>query len=440
MTNLDPTAVEIARRCGSGRVSARSVVERCLDAIGAENDRLHAFVEVFADAARRQADELDRIAAASGPVGPLHGVPLAVKDLAHIRGRPPGFGSKCYRPHRAASTAPAIQRLVDAGAVIIGVTHMVEFAAGGWGTNYAVGTPWNPVDRDVHRVPGGSSSGSAVAVAAGLVPAAIGSDTGGSIRIPASLCGIVGFKPSFGLVPLEGIAPLAPSFDTLGPLARTVADARLLVSVLSDRAVAPESVSRPLRIGVPPVEQIEPCDPDILENFHRSMGTLRASGHSLEVTALPLELSAYQALNGQIVAYEAYRHHRAIVSDSTTPIDPFVRQRILAGREIDDADYAAMTDRRRGLVADFRVALGHLDIIALPSTPLPAIRLADVDDTSVPMSRYTRLGNSVDLCGISIPNGLTSTGLPTGLQLMSWSGRDELVLALAEQVGGAPPV
>lgn len=430
-TNL--TVSEIARLCGSGQRSVRSIVEHYLAAIADENEKLHAFIEVFADAALRRADELDRIAVKSGPVGPLHGVPIAVKDLAHIDGRPPGFGSKCYHPAPMSSTAPAIQRLIDAGAIIIGMTYMVEFASGGWGTNHAVGTPWNPIDRDVHRVPGGSSSGSAVAVAAGLAPAAIGSDTGGSIRIPASLCGIVGFKPSFGLIPTDGIAPLGPSFDTLGPITKTVADARLLVSVLGNRSVTPALLDKPLRIGIPPVEQIQPCDPDILANFNHSVKALRAKGHSLEIVAMPLALSEYQELNGRIVAYEAYRYHRAVVEDSSSPIDPFVRQRVLAGREIDNIEYAGLKDRLRNAIADFRGQLGHLDIIAFPSTPLPAIPVSEVDDTVIPMSRYTRLGNCLDLSGISIPNGATRSGLPTGLQLMSWAGQDALVLAIAEQ-------
>lgn len=428
------TVSEIARLCGSGQLLARAVTGHYLDVITAENGKLHAFAEVFADDARQKADELDKHALKSGPLGPLHGVPIAVKDLAHINGRSPGFGSKCYNPATVSATAIAVQRLIDAGAIILGMTNMVEFASGGWGTNYAVGTPWNPVDREVHRVPGGSSSGSAVAVAAGLAPAAVGSDTGGSIRIPASLCGIVGFKPSFGLIPLDGIAPLGPSFDTLGPITRTVEDARLLTSVMSDSVLAPVPQERPLRIGIPSVKKLDPCDPEIFANFDRSLDALRADGHRLETVAMPLELTAYQALNGQIVAYEAYRFHRERVEDPATPIDPFVRQRILAGRDIGDAEYTAMIMQLRDGVADFRHKLGHLDIIAFPGTPLPALPLSEVDDTTMPMSRYTRIGNCLDLCGISIPNGTTKAGLPTGLQLMSWSGNDDLVLGLAERV------
>jgi aspartyl-tRNA(Asn)/glutamyl-tRNA(Gln) amidotransferase subunit A len=427
------TIADIAEACRAGRWSSRSILDRYLARIAAENESLHAFAEVFASSAGKRADELDLALKRSGPIGPLHGVPIAVKDLARIEGRAPGFGSKCYRGMPDGPTAPAIQRLIDAGAIIIGMTNMVEFASGGWGTNYAIGTPWNPVDRKVHRVPGGSSSGSAVAVAAGLAPAAIGSDTGGSIRIPASLCGLVGFKPSFGIVPLEGIAPLSPSFDTLGSITRTVADARLLFSVLGDRPVAASTITRPMRIGVPAFEQLHPCDPGILAAFVRSLDAFRARGHSVETFTLPMELTAYQALNGRIVAHEAYQHHKPVVEDENAPLDPFVRQRVLAGRAIDAVEYNAVREALRRAIEEFRHQLGHFDMFATPSTPLPAVPLSDVDDEAIPMSFYTRLGNCIDLCGISLPNGTTAGGLPSGLQLMSWSGQDAQLLASAEE-------
>jgi aspartyl-tRNA(Asn)/glutamyl-tRNA(Gln) amidotransferase subunit A len=428
------SVLDIARLSGGGQVSARLVAQHFLDAIAADNDKLHAFVEVFAESAMRRADELDIIASRSAVVGPLHGVPIAVKDLAQIGDRSPGFGSKCYSPRQGAATAPAIQRLIDAGAVIIGMTHMVEFAIGGWGTNHAMGTPWNPVDRDVHRVPGGSSSGSTVAVAAGLVPAAVGSDTGGSIRIPASLCGIVGFKPSFGSIPLDGVAPLGPTFDTLGPITRNVADARLLFSVMAGLPAPKKAAEKSLHIGVPTSHQLVPCDPDVLENFQRSIQSLRSAGHKVEIFSFPMALTAYQALNGSIVARDAYRQHRALAEDPTTPLDPHVRTRILAGREIDDARYAELLQDRAAAIAEFRSEYARFDIIALPSTPLPAVPVDEVDESTIPMSRYTRVGNCLDLCGLSLPNGVTPTGLPTGLQLMSWNGADAGLLDVAEQI------
>ena len=434
MLTLENSVRDIERQCANGQLSARSIARHFLDAIEAENGKLHAFVEVFAESAMQRAEELDRVSARSGPVGPLHGVPIAVKDLAQIGGRSPGFGSKCYSPQPATTTAPAIQRLIDAGAVIIGMTHMVEFAIGGWGTNHAMGTPWNPVDRDVHRVPGGSSSGSAVAVAAGLAPAAIGSDTGGSIRIPASLCGIVGFKPSFGSIPLEGIAPLGPTFDTLGPITRNVADARLLFCVMAGLPVPERGAGTSLRVGVPAREQIAACDPEVLANFENSIEQLRAAGHKVEIFSFPKAMTAYQALNGNIVAHDAYRQHKALAEDPATPLDPHVRQRILAGRDIDDARYSALLQDRAAAIAEFSAGCARFDIIALPSTPLPAVPVSTVDESTFPMSLFTRTGNCLDLCGLSIPNGFTSTGLPTGLQLMSWSGADAQLLDFAEQV------
>jgi aspartyl-tRNA(Asn)/glutamyl-tRNA(Gln) amidotransferase subunit A len=431
---IDVSVREIARQCASGQASSRDFVRRSLDAIEARNGKLHAFVEVFADAALRRAEELDAHAARSGAIGPLHGVPIAVKDLADIEGRPPGFGSKCYAAPHGAPTAAAIRRLIDAGAVVVGVTHMVEFALGGWGTNHAMGTPWNPVDPVVHRVPGGSSSGSAVAVAAGLVPAAIGSDTGGSIRIPASLCGLVGFKPSFGRIPLDGIAPLGPTFDTLGPIARDVADARLLFGVMAASPVGETRPFRKLRLGVPDFAQLDPCDPDILASFRRSLDRLDAMGHALVPMAFPEALTAYQAQCGDVVAHKAYRQHRAVVEDARTPLDPHVRRRVLAGRDIDARRYAELQTRRRDSVAAFEAAFARFDVVVLPSTPLPAIPVAEVDEATVPMSRYTRAANWLALCALSLPNGATASGLPTGLQALARAGDDATLLDFAAHI------
>jgi len=425
---------ELALRCARGQLSSQTLVRNSLDAIEAQNGKLHAFVEVFAEAAMRRAEELDRHAAKAGAVGPLHGVPIAVKDLADLEGRAPGFGSKCYAAQVPARTAPAIQRLIDAGAVIVGMTHMVEFALGGWGTNYAMGTPWNPVDPHVHRAPGGSSSGSAVAVAAGLVPATIGSDTGGSIRIPASLCGIVGFKPTFGRIPLDGIAALGPTFDTLGPITRNVADARLLYCVMAGLSVVESPPRRLLRVGTPEPAQLEPCDPDILANYRRSLDRVRAMGHTLVPMAFPEALTEYQALCGSIVAYEAYRQHRAVVEDPATPIDPHVRQRVLSGRDIDAKQYDALQVRRRTSVAEFKAAFAQFDAITLPGTPLPAIPVADIDETTIPMSRYTRAANLLELCAISLPNGSTTAGLPTGFQPLMIGEGDMALLDFAEHI------
>jgi aspartyl-tRNA(Asn)/glutamyl-tRNA(Gln) amidotransferase subunit A len=214
------------------RLTSVALVSASLAKIEATNGKLHAFVTVFSDSAMERAAALDAETAAGSSRGPLHGLPVAIKDLADIRDRVTGFGSRCYSDTPARSTAPFIKALEDAGAIIIGQTHMVEFAFGSWGTNYAMGTPVNPAGPG-HLAPGGSSSGSAVAVASGMVPLAIGSDTGGSVRIPAGLCGVAGMKPSHGLTSLEGVAPLSADLDTIGPLAKDVAGLKFLLDAIT---------------------------------------------------------------------------------------------------------------------------------------------------------------------------------------------------------------
>src|SRR5215468_5443360 len=227
------TLTELARGLAERRISSREIVAEYLERIAALDSKLHSFIEVFADDALAAADNADRERAAGRAHGALHGLPIAIKDLVHIHGRTTTAGSKS-RPYGVArETATAAERLIAVGMIPLGKTHLVEFAFGGWGRNAPLGAPWNPWDANVHRVAGGSSSGSAVAVAAGLAPAAIGSDTGGSIRIPAALCGLTGLKPTYGLVSLHGAVALSRTLDSIGPLARTVEDAALLVGAMA---------------------------------------------------------------------------------------------------------------------------------------------------------------------------------------------------------------
>src|SRR5215475_9198150 len=228
------TLTELARALAERRISSREIITEYLERISTLDRKLHAFTEVFAEEALAAADNADRERAAGRAHGALHGLPIAIKDLVHIRGRMTTAGSKS-RPHGVAQeTATAAERLMAVGMIPLGKTHLVEFAFGGWGRNAPMGAPWNPWDAKVHRVAGGSSSGSAVAVAAGLAPAAIGSDTGGSIRIPAALCGITGLKTTYGLVSLHGAVPLSTLLDTIGPLAHTVEDCALLTAAMAE--------------------------------------------------------------------------------------------------------------------------------------------------------------------------------------------------------------
>ncbi len=428
------TVWQLGKDIAEGRTTSEALVRRCVDAITAIDPTLHAFVEVFEhsaiEAARRSDDERR-----SGICrGPLHGVPIAVKGLADIEGHVTGFGSRAYRTATAQESAVFVTRLVEAGAVIVGTTHMVEFAMGSWGTNYSLGTPWNPVDRCLHRVPGGSSSGSAVAVAAGLVPASIGSDTGGSIRIPASLCGVVGFKPTWGTVSNGGVAPLAPSLDTIGPITTDVEDARLIYSAIAD-AKAPDSdgLMERVRIGVIDHGQLQPLDRGVEREFARAVEIVAAAFGLPQAFRFPTDVATYQKLSGEIIAYEGYHHLAHLVDDPDTPIDPYVRERILAGRAVGQGRYEEVLSERAMMCEAFRPTFEAFDFLLLPTTPLPAIPLTEADENQIPMSRLTRVGNYLGLCAISIPIG-NRHGLPAGLQILGRAGDDYRLLSFAAKV------
>lgn len=427
------TVWQLGNDIAEGRATSEAIVRRCIDAITAIDATLHAFVDVFEqsaiDAARRSDDERRR----GIHRGPLHGIPIAVKGLADIEGHVTGFGSRAYGKAPAQASAAFVARLVEAGAVIVGTTQMVEFAMGSWGTNYSLGTPWNPVDRRVHRVPGGSSSGSAVAVAAGLVPAAIGSDTGGSIRIPASLCGVVGFKPTWGAVSNDGVAPLAPTLDTIGPITTDVEDARLMYSVIADvKSPASSVVMERLRIGVIDNDQLQPLDRGVEEAFARAVEIVAAECLA-EPFRFPTDMAIYQKLSGEIIAHEGYHHLAHLVDDPDAPIDPYVRERILAGRAIGGARYQQVLSERAMVCDVFRPTLEAFDFLLLPTTPVPAIPLAEADESQIPMSRLTRVGNYLGLCAISIPIG-NRHKLPVGLQILGRAGDDFRLLSFAAKV------
>src|SRR5712671_2098225 len=236
----------LASEITARRLSPVDLVDALLDRIQAKDGKLHAFVEVYRDEARLAAEAAELAIRSGHAVGPLHGVPIALKDLIDLEGRVTTGGSMVWRERRSPATATLARRLIAQGMIVLGKTHTVEFAMGGWGTNQHLGTPWNPWDLQVPRTPGGSSSGSGVSVAAGLAPWAIGTDTGGSVRLPASWCGLSGLKTTIGRVSTYGILPLAPSLDTPGPMARSVEDAALLYSVMQGAdPLDPRTLSAP---------------------------------------------------------------------------------------------------------------------------------------------------------------------------------------------------
>jgi aspartyl-tRNA(Asn)/glutamyl-tRNA(Gln) amidotransferase subunit A len=369
-------------------------------------------------------------------------VPVALKDLLEVEGFPTGVGSALWKTRVSATTAAVVRHLLAAGMVPLGKTHMVEFAFGTWGTNPHLGTPWNPWDLATHRVPGGSSSGSGVAVAAGLAPAAIGSDTGGSVRIPAALNGITGLKTSGGLISTEGAFPLSTTLDTIGPMTRSAADAALLAAaMLGDGAAArdfaalaarePGASLAGVRIAVLPAGQFPVAvEPDVAAAVETAAGMLRALGAEVAERRFPFDFDDLMRRNGQLIAAEAWAVHRAYVEDERLPIGPGVRCRVLGGKAIPAADYIDALAHRRAARRQWIEWMQSCDALLTPTVPMAACPLEAVDETATPLASFTRAGNYLDACALSLPAGFTRQGLPVGAQLLGRPGTDAALLGI----------
>ena len=435
----------LATRLKAGELSASTLVDCYLQRIGRHDDKYHAFVEVYADEARAAAEAADRARKAGQASGALHGIPLALKDLIDVAGKRTTGGSLFWRERVSPVTATVARRLSDAGMITLGKTHMVEFAFGAWGTNQTMGTPWNPWDLETPRAPGGSSSGSGVAVAAALAPAAIGSDTGGSVRIPASLCGIVGLKTTVGRVSNYGTLRLSETLDTLGPMTRDVEDAALLFNAMhgfdpQDAGTLPHaqvdalrdlktSVSG-MRFAVLPDAELGELDPAVARAFAAALDVMRGLGARIETLALPLAYKRLAEIVGKIIAAEGYALHREWIDRDDLPFDRDVRDRIRWAKGLSAADYIQVMAERRHLQREVDAFLRDYDALLMPTTPLPAIPLSAVDQGKAPMSLLTRPINLLDMCALALPCGFTAGGLPVSLQIAGRSYEEARILRI----------
>jgi aspartyl-tRNA(Asn)/glutamyl-tRNA(Gln) amidotransferase subunit A len=436
LANIDPSflpAHRLAAEIASRRLSPVAVVEALLARIAAHDPKLHAFVAVYSDDARLAAEAADKAIRAGHAVGPLHGVPIALKDLIDIEDRVTTGGTMVWRERVSPVTATLARRFFAQGMIVLGKTHTVEFAMGGWGTNQHMGTPWNPWDIEAHRTPGGSSSGSGVAVASGFAPWAIGTDTGGSVRLPASWCGLSGLKTTIGRVSTYGILPLAPSLDTPGPMARSVEDAALLYGVMQGPdpldprtlgAPPPADVMSGLRRGVRglrlarmPEAERGGCTPEVLAAYDAALDQLARLGAEIVDVALPCRFEDATMMTGRIIGSEGYQLVGHLVDDPGLPIDDAVRPRIQLGRGIAARDYLAAIAERDRLKQRFLAALDGIDALLTPTTQTPAVRVEAVDQTTTP-AHFTRLVNLLELCALAVPDGFTATGLPLSLQIV----------------------
>jgi len=400
-------------------------VQALLARIAQLGERLNCFTQVYHAAALAAAADRD----AHQPRGPLHGLALVYKDVVDLAGHPTSAGSRVLG-HQAIRTAPLVRRLEAAGTITLAKTQLVEGAFGGFGTNALFGTPWNPWDATRHRVPGGSSSGAAVALAAGLADAAIGTDTGGSVRIPAALCGVVGFKPAGG-ISRRGVVLLSDSLDTVGPLAHSVAEVARLYAVLAARTPpAPAASLRGRCLGCLADRDLEGTAPDVAAAYRRALDQLAAAGAQIKPFAFPDAFDDYVEKNGVLIGYEGWRRHGARILAATQPMDPSVRERFLAGSRLSDAAYHAARRQRRRDQRQILARLAGLDAVLTPTTPITAIPVAEVDESCLTLSRYTRLVNYLGLCALAVPAGLDRQGLPVSLQWIGRAGEEEHLLAL----------
>ena len=436
-----PTLEDLARELASGGTTSRALVEECL--AGATDDAgegPRVFTHLDSEAARMAADAMDRLRQAGAPLSRYAGIPVSVKDLFDIEGQVTCAGSMVLRDTPPASAdATAVARLRRAGFVVIGRTNMTEFAYSGLGINPHYGTPRNPWRRDRGHVPGGSSSGAAISVTDGMAHAALGTDTGGSCRIPAAFTGLVGFKPTARRVPLRGALPLSSHLDSIGPIARTVGCCAIMDSVLSDTPIGPMPSRNidDLHLAVPVGVALTDLDDEVASAFDAALHRLMAKGVRIDRVPVP-EFDEVATINakGGFTAAESYAWHRRLLSKQRDSYDPRVSIRIERGAEQSAADYIDLLAARASLIERATRRIASYDAIVLPTVALTPPRIADLQSdeaygrANLLSLRNCTLINMMDGCAISLPVHKQGEA-PVGLMLAATADADGHVLSMA---------
>jgi aspartyl-tRNA(Asn)/glutamyl-tRNA(Gln) amidotransferase subunit A len=436
-----PTLATLADDLATGRTSARKLVDACLAHIADPNgEGARAFIHVDAEAAIEAAEAMDRLREIKAAPSPYAGIPVSIKDLCDIRGQVTRAGSRALEDSAPAEAdAPVVARLRRAGFVVIGRTNMTEFAFSGIGINPHYGTPKGVWQRNVGHVPGGSSSGAAVSVVDGMAHGALGTDTGGSCRIPAAFNGIVGFKPTQRRVPLDGVVPLSSTLDSIGPLARSVACCAVLDAVLADEPVKPlrPRAIKGMRLAVPVSVVLDDLDEAVARAFERALETLTRHGALIERIEVP-EFLDIGVMNGKggFAAAESYAWHRYLITAKGDIYDPRVATRILRGESQSAADYIDLINARKSLVTRANARLEPYDALVLPTTANTPPTLSDMADdksftkANVRALRNCSLINTIDGCSISLPAHRDGE-VPVGLMLAAAGGSDQRIFEIA---------
>ena len=441
-----PTLATLAEDLAHGRISARKLVDECLSRIAdPSGEGIRTFIHVDREAAIEAAEAMDRLRAVKAAPSPYAGIPVSIKDLFDIRGQVTRAGSRALEDSPPAEAdATAVARLRRAGFIVIGRTNMTEFAYSGIGINPHYGTPKSAWQRNVGHVPGGSSSGAAVSIADGMAYGALGTDTGGSCRIPAAYNGIVGFKPTQRRVPLDGGVPLSFTLDSFGPLARTVGCCAVLDAVLADEPVQPlqPRLIKGMRLAVPTTVVLDDLEDEVARTFERALEALSRQGALIERIAVPefLDVGAMNAKGG-FAASESYAWHRYLLTSKGDVYDPRVSSRILRGGNLSAADYIDLLGARRSLISRAAIRLAPYDALVMPTTAITPPRIADLADdkafakANLLSLRNCTLINMIDGCAISLPAHREGEA-PVGLMLASSGGSDRRIFELAAGMEG----
>jgi len=441
----NPTILQLAADLAAGRTTSRTLTEAALSRIeDPKGEGKRAFIKVYKTQALAAAEASDALRKAGIVPSPLAGLPVSIKNLCNVAGETTLAGSTALDDAPPAQhDAPVVARLRAAGAVIVGSTNMSEFAFSGVGANPHYGTPGNPADRK--RVPGGSSSGAAVSVGDQIAVVALGTDTGGSVRIPSAVCGLTGFKPTARRVPIDGVVPLSTSLDSIGPLANSVECCAIVDAVFAGEPIAiPQAAPLAgLRFGIPKQIVMDDLDPVVAKAFERACKQLSAKGAKVEQVDLPQfnELPAINAKGG-FAASEAYAWHQKLIARRGNMYDPFVHPRIMRGKEMSAADYIDLLHARADLQKRVSAVTENYDAVVMPTCAITAPTLEEVSTPegftrkNLLLLRNTTIGNFLDRCAISLPCHAAGE-LPVGFSLMGEAMADKRLLALARSVAPA---
>ncbi|MCP4629645.1 MAG: amidase [bacterium] len=446
------TITDLADRVRKGEITSTQLTEKLLDRVDLLDGKLNVFKLVCPEKALEQARAADLELSSGNESGVLHGIPYAAKDLFDVKGLPTAAGAKLLEINIAGTDSRAIDRLSQAGMILCGKTNTVQFAFGGIGINHDHGTPHNPWSRN-HYIPGGSSSGSAVAVAVGMVPMALGTDTGGSVRIPAALCGTVGLKTTVGRISRAGVYPLSWTLDSVGVLSRSVEDAALAYQCLQGPDVNDEitvgisshDVLSELQKGVKGLrlafaesvfwEDVDPAVAAAVRGCGSVFEDMGASVDSLEFT----EARSARELNpgGVIIASEGYTLNQKLLEEKFAELDPVVAHRMIKGRDISADQYLKTNYKARQLRTKAGNTLKDIDALLVPTTPIPAKPVADIDTDmdnylayNMLYLRNTSIGNILNFCGLSVPCGFTANGMPIGLLIYGKPFQEDVILRI----------